>query len=336
MQYIKKGCIIIFNSLIGQGEIKGILENSIKGNKVSHAYVFTGPRGIGKKSFAKIFSGMLLCENQSGGIRCGQCFACKTFDNNTNPDFHIIDAGEGSIGVDEIRKIQSEVIIKPYYSSRKVYLIIEADKMTVQAQNCLLKTLEEPPSYAVIILTASNYEALMETIRSRVSRIPFKKYNNEELRAILDLWLDKPVYNMDFVLSFSDGIAGNALDIAGSEDFIRIREESINVILKLVSKKTEDIFNASKFFEENKSDIDIILDIMLTFYRDLLIYKKTENEKMLINSDKKGIILNNIAKFTAGKLGDNIELIENTKRILQQNANFQLSMEVMLMKLQEE
>jgi DNA polymerase-3 subunit delta' len=326
----------IFNSLIGQEEIKEILRNSIKTNKVSHAYVFTGPRGIGKKSFAKIFSGLLLCEKQSGDERCGQCFTCKTFDNNTNPDFHIIDAGEGSIGVDEIRRIQGDVIIKPLYSDRKLYLIFEADKMTVQAQNCLLKTLEEPPSYAVIILTASNYEALMETIRSRVSRLSFKKYSNEELKAILDMSLEKSLDNIDFVLSFSDGIPGNALDIAGSEEFVRIREEAINVILKLCNKKTDDIFNAAKFLEENKSDIDAILDIMLTFYRDLLVYKKTGNEKMLINSDKKGIILNNIAKFTVGKLGDNMELLENTKRILQQNANFQLSMEVMLMKLQEE
>ncbi len=208
--------------------------------------------------------------------------------------------------------------------------------MTVQAQNCLLKTLEEPPPYAVIILTASNYEALMDTIRSRVLRLTFNKYNNGELKAIMDRLLDKPANNIDFVLSFSDGIAGNALEIAGSEEFVRLREDTIQMILSLKNSKVDEIFSAIKFMEDNKAVVETVLDIMLTFFRDLIIYKKTRDEKMLINSDKKGIILNNVDKFTVKKLGENIELIENTRRILQQNANFQLSMEVMLMKLQEE
>jgi len=279
---------------------------------------------------------LLLCQKQSGDEKCGQCFACKTFDSNTNPDIHIIDPGDGSISVEEIRSMQNDVIIKPLYSARKVYLIFEADKMTVQAQNCLLKTLEEPPSYAVIILTASNYEALMETIRSRVLRLSFKKYSNDELKAIIERNLDKPVDNIDFVLSFSDGIAGNALEIAGSEEFIRLREETIQVVLSLHNNNVDESFKAMNFMADNKGVIDTVLDIMMTFFRDLLIYKKTGDEKMLINSDKKGIILNNVDKFTLKRLGESIELIENTKRILQQNANFQLSMEVMLMKLQEE
>lgn len=279
---------------------------------------------------------MLLCQEQSGDARCGRCFACKTFDSNTNPDIHIIDPGEGSIGVEEIRGMQNDVIIKPLYSARKVYLIFEADKMTVQAQNCLLKTLEEPPPYTVIILTASNYEALMETIRSRVLRLSFKKYSNEELKTIIGGALDKPIDNIDFVLSFSDGIAGNALDIAGSEEFIRLREETIQVILSLRNNNVDEAFKAISFMVDNKGVIDTVLDIMLMFFRDLIIYKKTKDEKMLINSDKKGIILNNVDKFTLKRLGESIELIENTRRILQQNANFQLSMEVMLMKLQEE
>jgi len=267
---------------------------------------------------------------------CGKCLACKTFESNTNPDIQIIDPGDGSIGVEEIRSMQNDVIIKPLYSARKVYLIFEADKMTVQAQNCLLKTLEEPPPYAVIILTVSNYESLMETIRSRVLRLSFKKYSNDELKAIIERNIDRPVDNIDFVLSFSDGVAGNALDIAGSEEFIQLREETIQMVLSLCNNNVDEGFKALNFMVDNKSAIDIVLDIMMTFFRDLLIYKKTGDEKMLINSDKKGIILNNVDKFSLKRLGDSIELIENTKRILQQNANFQLSMEVMLMKLQEE
>ncbi|MDP4181691.1 MAG: DNA polymerase III subunit delta' C-terminal domain-containing protein, partial [Bacillota bacterium] len=267
---------------------------------------------------------------------CGECLACKTFDNDTNPDIHIIDGSDGSIGVDEIRTLQSDIILKPMYSPKKVYLIFDADTMTAQAQNCLLKTLEEPPSYAVIILTASNYEALMETIKSRVSRLSFKKYSKEEIKGALEKTIDKTIDNMDFVVSFSDGVIGAALNIAGSDEFIKTRDETIEVVGKMVDSKLVEIFDLMKFFEENKHNIDKVLDIMLTFYRDIMIYKKTGEENMLINSDKKGIILNNVNKFSAKKLGDNIEQIEKTRRILQQNANYQLSMEVMLMKLQEE
>ncbi|MDP4182306.1 MAG: hypothetical protein Q8942_14605, partial [Bacillota bacterium] len=108
--------IAIFDRLVGQMQIKEILANSLKNDKVAHAYVFTGPKGIGKKTFAKSFSGLLLCSERQGELSCGECLACKTFDNDTNPDIHIIDGSDGSIGVDEIRTLQSDIILKPMYS----------------------------------------------------------------------------------------------------------------------------------------------------------------------------------------------------------------------------
>lgn len=170
-----------FEKVIGQKDIIGTLLRSVRIGRVAHASVFTGSTGIGKRTVAAEYAGLLLCENNLDEGACGSCKACKLYAGASNPDFKRISAGNAAIGVDEIREMQRDISIKPLYSKRKVYIIEDADKMTVQAQNCLLKTLEEPPEYVVIVLTASNYDALLETIRSRSQRYSFKKNTYEEV-----------------------------------------------------------------------------------------------------------------------------------------------------------
>jgi DNA polymerase-3 subunit delta' len=227
-------------------------------------------------------------------------------------------------------------MIRPLYSKRKVYLIEEADKMTVQAQNCLLKTLEEPPRYAVIILTVSNEDMLLETIRSRVTKYSFRKNTPEEVRQIVESRLSKPIDNMDFIISYSGGIIGTALELVESKEFVQLRQRVIEIIDILTKTKLLNVFEVYDFFDENKNDVDMIFDIMILFYRDLLVSTKHWKENILINSDKKDIIFNNISKYSTSKLVKNIEVIEMTRKNLKYNANFQLAIEMMLMKLQEE
>jgi len=325
-----------FSGIVGQKEIIGSLRNSILSGRVGHAYIFSGPKGIGKKTMARIFAGLLLCEKSDGVKRCGECPSCLLFDNGSNPDFREINPADSSIGVDKIRDMQSDIIIRPLYSTRKVYLITDADRMTVQAQNCLLKTLEEPPSYAVIILTSSNYDALLETIRSRAVNYSFKKNSFEEVKEFLKTNIkmaDKPI---DFIASYADGIIGTALRLADSDEFTGIRDKTIDIIIKLSDSKLASVFDIYKFFDENKSYIETILDIMVLFYRDLIMVKKEQSGHILINSDKKDIILNNAERFSLRKLLSNIEAVETANKYLKQNANFQLTIEVMLMKIQEE
>jgi DNA polymerase-3 subunit delta' len=157
-----------FGLITGQTLIIENLRHSLSSGRTGHAYVFAGPKGVGKRTVARIFASLLLCESGSSGSSCGVCTACRLTDAGTNPDFTLLEPAGSSIGVDEIRALQSDIIIKPAYSKRKIYLIAEADKLTLQAQNCLLKTLEDPPPYGIIIMTASNYNSLIETIRSRV------------------------------------------------------------------------------------------------------------------------------------------------------------------------
>nr|WP_010681088.1 DNA polymerase III subunit delta' C-terminal domain-containing protein [Acetivibrio cellulolyticus] len=325
-----------FSDIIGQNEVVSSLKAVLRDDSARHAYIFSGPEGIGKRMVARIFASTLLCSGRNSVERCENCQPCHLFSSGNNPDFYVVEAEGASISVDDIRRMQQDICIRPMYSGKKVYLIAEADKMTVQAQNCILKTLEEPPGYAVIILTTSNSNSLLETIRSRSIIYNFRKNTDEEVKSCILKKELKELEGIDFIVSYADGVPGKALTLIESEDFRLNRDKAIEVILKLKNSELICIFDIYDFFEENKDNVDSILDIMLLFYRDLLIAKKSGNENILINSDKKDIILKNVDGFKIGKLIGNIAAIEEARRNIKQNANYQLVIEVMLMKLQEE
>lgn len=169
-----------FEDLVGNDKVKNMLKNSINENNILHSYMFVGTEGIGKAMFAKTFANMLFCVSDEEKP-CGNCKPCIEFLGNNNPDFMQIDAEDGkSIKIEQIRQLQEKVIEKPINSGKKVYIINNSELMTIEAQNCLLKTLEEPPEYVVIILIVSNENKLLTTIKSRCTKIYFESLSNEK------------------------------------------------------------------------------------------------------------------------------------------------------------
>ena len=172
--------------IVGNEKVKEMLEKAVTTHTVSHSYLFTGIEGIGKKEIARAFAQMILCENEEEKP-CNTCKSCLQFENANHPDFMQIEAVERTIKIEQIRYMQEKIAEKPIVSSNKVYIIEDSDTMTKEAQNCLLKTLEEPPSYAIIILIATNESKLLNTIKSRCIKVPFQKIAEEDiLRYMLE------------------------------------------------------------------------------------------------------------------------------------------------------
>ena len=171
-----------FINIIGNDKTKELLVNSINSNNLVHSYMFVGPDGIGKKLFATELAKIVLCTSSEKA--CNSCSSCIKFNSNNHPDFTIIDSEDGkNIKIGQIRLLQEQISEKPIVSEKKIYIINNADLMTIEAQNCLLKTLEEPPEYALIILVLSNENKLLNTINSRCTKISFNKLTNEDLQA---------------------------------------------------------------------------------------------------------------------------------------------------------
>ena len=333
-----------FAGVVGQKHVIESLNRILRSGKVTHAYVFSGPSGIGKRTAAYAFAGALLCENPGENGSCGSCRTCMLISGDGCLDLSEI-KGEGkSIGIDEIRDMQSELLKRPLYSARKVCIICSGEKLTAEAQNCLLKTLENPPEYAVIIITTANYDALLPTIKSRTVRFNFSRNTREEVERIIAKELGRDSANgaknsipdIKFLAAYADGVAGLALRLVKSEYILEAREALFDMVVNLRKERIGSIIEYYHLFEENKDEINDMLQILRLIYRDFLNMSVGVPENRLINTDKKDIILNNAAKFTASEMLENIEIIDIAERELKANTNFETVIKVMLMKLMEE
>ena len=175
---------MIFNNIIGNEKNKELLKNIIDTNNIAHSYMFVGKESIGKLIFAKEFAKAILCKNSEKP--CNTCKSCIEFDTYNNPDFSILEAEGTSIKIDPIREFIKKVYEKPVVSNRKVYIINDSNYMTKEAQNALLKTLEEPPEYVTIVLITSNENMFLPTIKSRCTKITFNKLTDMELAKVLE------------------------------------------------------------------------------------------------------------------------------------------------------
>ncbi|NLK44858.1 MAG: DNA polymerase III subunit delta' [Tissierellia bacterium] len=320
-----------FTDIIGHERQIKSLKNSINNGTVSHSYLFEGEEGLGKKAVAYVFSKTLLCEKKQDEA-CNTCTSCIKFDSSNHPDFKIISPTNNTIKREEIDKIIKDIATMPFESNRKIYIIDDCHSLRLDSQNILLKTLEEPPDYITIILITSEKEKIIPTILSRCQSIKFYSLENSK---IVDLLVEEhklEINRAKFIASFSKGSLKKSLELANSSDFFNMRSEIIEIIDSLVKGDKIKALTSVDFFNENKENTEEILDIMVYWFRDLLILKETGNANLLINRDMVER-LSNQTFMDLNRINDIIYRIDETKINIKRNVNYNLLIETMLLSI---
>lgn len=325
-----------FKDVVGHRDIIQYIQDAVGQNKVSHAYILNGQRGSGKKMLAKLFAMTLQCESGKSEP-CGMCRSCIQANHGNQPDIITVKHEKpASISVDDVREqINGDIMIKPYSSPYKVYIVPEADLMTPQAQNAILKTIEEPPEYAVIFLLTENADSLLPTIRSRCVMLKLRNIKDKLVKKYLMEQLQIPDYQAELCAAFAQGNIGRAAMLATSEHFNEIKEEAIQLMKYIDEMELHEIVSAIKSISRYKLQIDDYLDIITIWYRDVLLYKATKDVGGLVFGDQLKFIKAKASKSSYEGIERILESIEKAKARLNANVNFDLLMELMLLTIKE-
>lgn len=300
-----------FEDLIGNEKNKANFIDIINRGNISNSYMFIGQEGIGKEKFAKEFAKRILCLLSNKNKCLDNCESCLKFNSQNHPDFEEVELDGNSIKISQIRKLQDNVYIKPIISPKKVFIINNADKMTQEAQNSLLKTLEEPPRYIVLILIVANENLLLNTIKSRCIKLYFSNLQRDEILKYINKnkTIENPTTN---IIDLCNGSIGKLESIKNN---INSYDEVEKFLNDLMNNKFSNIIEVNKNAEILYKSKDIILSLLE--YMIVIFFNEIKNVKICD--------LNIYAKI--------IETIEKTKNKINMNVNYDMCIDEMLYKI---
>lgn len=327
--------MLSFKNVEGHEQIIEHLQNAIRQKKVNHAYIFNGEKGCGKKLIARTFAKTLQCEKQQGDACC-QCRSCLQSESGNQPDVINITHEKASIGVEDIRlQINHDVSVKPYSSPYKIYIMDDADRMTEQAQNALLKTIEEPPEYAVFLLLTDNVDRLLPTVLSRCIVLNLKPVSQELIKKHLMEKRGFTDYQAELSSAFAQGNLGKAIRYAASEDFARMKDDVLRMLRKIDRLELVDLLEHIKEFSQHKLEANDYIDLMILWYRDVLMFKVTKNPNVLLFKEELRFINEQASVRDYEGIENIIKAMEKAKERLRANVNFDTTMELMLLTIKE-
>lgn len=325
-----------FHDILGHEQIIAHLQNAIEEDKVSHAYIFNGAEASGKMMLAEAFAMALQCEGE-GKRPCLECRSCRQAADHNQPDIiYVSHEKPNTIGVDDIRtQINNDIDIKPYSSRYKVYIVDEAQKMNQQAQNALLKTIEEPPAYAIILLLTTNADSFLQTILSRCITLNLKAVKEDKIEEYLMKHYQIPDYQADICAAFSQGNVGKAIQLASSEEFGELKASVLQLMKRLEDIDLYEMTGAVKQIAEYKLSVNDYFDLMMIWFRDVLYLKATNDVDGLIFKDEVYDIKKQAAKRSYQGIEIILEALEKAKIRLNANVNFDLVIELLLLTIKE-
>jgi len=318
--------------IIGHEQIVTALTNAVAGERVAHAYLFTGPEGVGKETTALAFVRALMCSRPVRGDACGKCRECRQVESRNHPDLNLLQPSGASIKIDQIRSVLRLVSYKSYQGGRKVYLIRQAESMTAEAANCLLMTLEEPPEDTVFILLSSRPRALLPTVLSRCQQYYFKKI---PVAGLVDNLVSRHGFtdkDARLYAALSDGSLGRALAYTAGT-FQEDRKLVLELAEVLSKAGLVEAMETAEKISVSKERVLVVLEMLACWYRDLLVLREAGTGAVLFNRDRAEVLAGSAERFETGRLVAIIEGIEATRSKIEANANTRLAMEALFLQL---
>lgn len=345
-----------FKEVVGQNHIKTTLINAIKSNRISHAYLFTGPRGIGKTSIARILAKAVNCSNPKDGEPCNKCEHCEDISSGSSLDLIEIDAASNR-GIDEIRELREKIKFTPHNNKFKVFIIDEVHMLTKEAFNALLKTLEEPPPHAIFALATTEAHKVPSTVLSRCQRFNFSKISTPQLVCHLEKITKEEKIKasedtLRMIASYSEGSARDAISILDqvssfgnknvTEEFVRdilgVANIKIieNLLENLIFSKTENFLTEVNEAIEEGIDVGILIDNIIERARDLLFVKVGNLENFVKYSEEElGKIKETAEKTEVTRLIEVIEKLSSAKQKVKFSTPNHLPLELVAWELEE-
>ena len=323
-----------FSEIVGHEQIKEHMQAAIRDKKPFHAYLFQGEEGVGKEALARTFAAGLQCQSESADKPCKECVSCRQMESGNQPDVIWVTREKASLGVDEIREqLCNTMDIKPFSSPYKIYLVPEAEKMTEAAQNALLKTIEEPPEYGIVILMTSNISALLPTIQSRCLTMEFRPLSTAVVESYVKEHCQVPDYQARASAAFAQGNLGKAMRYAKSEDFIERKDHIISLLRHVEQVDLSEMLAVIKDLGTRKDEVRDYIDLMVLWYRDVLLFKATKDINQLLFQDEASYISREASHRSYEKIEEILQAFEKAKVRLRANVNFDITMELMLLAL---
>jgi DNA polymerase-3 subunit delta' len=332
-----------FEDLIGQELASRVLQRAIREDRTCHAYLFTGPEGVGKLTTALAFAAALNCENRTeSGDACGECVQCRMIGGNGHPDVEVISPDGAETKMKQVQSMRHASQYAPMRGKWKVTIIEQADTLNEDSSSCILKTLEEPPAYLVIILLSRNPALILQTIRSRCLQIRFAGVSPIELKNALIERFDTDPEQAEFLAAYSEGMPGKAISILGSESFTDWRQKVIDLAGRItshdqryalrLSEELQDVVDEGKEMgKSQRAAMNETLSTLILWYRDILNLSIRGKSANLINSDLCDTLAT--VRMDAGSALAAIETLLWAKRAVEGNANVQLISDVTMMRL---
>jgi DNA polymerase-3 subunit delta' len=322
-----------FSDVLGQDHAIGLLQNALRTGRVHHAYLFVGPAGTGRHDTAWAFAQALQCEDAQEDA-CGRCPPCVKSSRRVHPDIRWVEPREGraNIGIDQVRAIRSEVAYGPYEGKYRVYIVTPADRIPPEAQNAMLKLLEEPPPRTVFVLVAESPHALLPTVVSRLQPVRFHLVPADEIEGVLRTRLGVEPARARVLAALCGGRAALAARWAQTPDALSDRDRVVAHLLRVEREGLLAAQEAANEFAGERDRLPELLDIALLWYRDLIVWQETASSRLLVNLDRLDEIRRLAPTLASDALRRRIEAIDQAKADLRRNVHPRLVLDTMFLR----